>query len=234
MLNSLTIMSKSETVGAVIAAAGASQRMDGVDKMFATLGGRPLLARVIDVFQKCDSVDRIVVVLSPSNLERGRRLVAKNKWSKVTDVCPGGQRRQDSVKNGLSHLNHCQWVVIHDGARPLVTTEMIEQGLTAAAETGAAVAAVPVTDTIKVADECQLVSKTLERSNLWAVQTPQVFRFAIINEAYSHAPGDVTDDAMLVERLGYKVKLYMGSYDNMKVTTPGDMALARLLRQKHE
>lgn len=230
------LMKKSsrETVGAVIAAAGASQRMDSVDKMFAPLGGRPLLAQVIDVFQRCDSVDRIVVVLSSSNLERGRRLVAKNKWSKVTDVCPGGKRRQDSVKNGLSYLSHCQWVIVHDGARPLVTMEMIEQGLDAAAETGAAVAAVPVTDTIKVADERQLVSKTLERHSLWAVQTPQVFRFAIINEAYSHAPGDVTDDAMLVERLGHKVKLYKGSYDNIKVTTLGDLALARLLWPKHE
>lgn len=222
-----------EKVGAVITAAGASQRMGGIDKMFALLGGKPLLARVIDVFQRCDAIDQIVLVLSQPNLERGQKLVSEHKWSKVSDICSGGQRRQDSVRNGLSHLKNCHWVVIHDGARPLVSEDLIERGLDAAAATGAAIAAVPVTDTIKLAGENQLVQKTPERKNLWAVQTPQVFRFAIIDEAYHHAQNDVTDDAMLVEHLGYKVKLYMGSYDNIKVTTPTDLALAEILWQKH-
>lgn len=221
-----------DKVGAVIVAAGSSQRMGGTDKMFAPLGGRPLLARVIDVFQKCDAVDQIVVVLSQPNLEQGRQLVASHKFSKVSDVCLGGERRQDSVKNGLNHLRHCDWAVIHDGARPLVTAGIIKNGLTAALETGAAIAAVPVTDTVKMAGEDQFVLKTLERQNLWAVQTPQVFRFAIIDEAHHHGHSDVTDDAMLVEQLGYKVKLYMGSYDNIKVTTPGDHALAEVLSRQ--
>ena len=223
-------------VGAVIVAAGSSQRMGGTDKMFAPLGGQPLLARVIDVFQKCDAVDQIVVVLGQPNLEQGRQLVAKHKWSKVgpdgIGICLGGERRQDSVKNGLNHLRHCDWVVIHDGARPLVTAEIIKNGLAAALETGAAIAAVPVTDTVKIAGEDQFVLKTLDRQNLWAVQTPQVFRFAIIDEAHHHGHNEVTDDAMLVEQLGYKVKLYMGSYNNIKVTTPGDMAMAAALFQK--
>ncbi len=218
-----------EKVGAVIAAAGSSQRMGRMDKMFAPFVGQPLLARVIDVFQKCKAIDQIVVVLSDANIERGRRLVARQGWSKVSDVYPGGERRQDSVKNGISFLRHCDWVVVHDGARPLVTTELIEQGLAAAAETGAAAAAVPVTDTIKFADEKKTVLKTFDRQDLWSVQTPQVFRFVIIDEACRRAQGDVTDDAMLVERLGYKVKLYMGFYENIKVTTPGDLALARIL-----
>ena len=232
MLNSFPVMAEKEKVGAVIVAAGSSQRMGGIDKMFAPLGGQPLLARVIEVFQKCDAVDQIVVVLSQPNLEQGRQLVAKHKWSKVSDVCPGGERRQDSVKNGLNHLRHCDWVIIHDGARPMVTAEIINDGLAAALETGAAIAAVPVTDTVKVAGEDQFVHKTLDRQNLWAVQTPQVFRFAIIDEAHHHGHHDVTDDSMLVEQLGYKVKLYMGSYNNLKITTTGDLALVNTLVSK--
>ena len=105
-------------VGAVIVAAGGSQRMGGVDKVLALLGGKPVLARTIDVFQNCSSIDQIVIVLSEQNLERGKRLVAEQGWSKVTDVCLGGRRRQDSVVTGLSRLSNCEWVVLHDGARP--------------------------------------------------------------------------------------------------------------------
>jgi len=226
-------MSTKTKVGAVIVAAGESQRMGGVDKVQALLGGKPVLARVVEPFQSCGAIDQIVVVLSERNLERGRQLVTGEEWSKVTDVCPGGRRRQDSVLAGLGRLNDCQWVVIHDGARPLVTVGLIEQGLAEAGETGAAAAAVPVTDTIKVAEDDRIVHQTPPRQNLWAVQTPQVFRYPIIAEAYSKARGDVTDDASLVEQLGYKVKLYMGSYDNIKITTPDDLVLAEVLWEKY-
>ena len=218
-----------DKVGAVIAAAGLSRRMGGVDKVLALLGGKPVLAWAIDAFQRCNLIDQIVVVVSKQNLERCRQLVAEQGWSKVTEVCPGGKRRQDSVMAGLSRLSHCDWVVIHDGARPLVTGDLIGHGIEAARETGVAVAAVPVTDTIKVAGEDRVVQQTPLRRNLWAVQTPQVFRFDIITEAYHRAKGEVTDDASLVEQLGYKVKLYMGSYDNIKVTTPNDLVLAVLI-----
>ncbi len=215
-------------------AAGRGERMGGVDKLFAPIAGKPVLARVIDTFQKCESVDRIVVVVSRENLEPCRHLVAEQGWSKVADVCLGGERRQDSVAAGLNQLGHCDWVVIHDGARPLVTVELIEQGLEAAGETGAAIAGVPVTDTIKVADNDGIVQNTPPRQNLWAVQTPQVFRFDILIRAYQQAAAKVTDDAALVERLGYKVKLYMGAYDNIKITTPDDLILAEALWRKHE
>jgi len=208
--------------------------MGGVDKMFALLGGKPALARVIETFQRCQSVDQIVLVISQENLEQCQQLVAEQGWSKVTEICPGGERRQDSVAAGLKQLNQCQWVVIHDGARPLVTADLIDHGLTEASETGAAVAAVPVTDTIKVAGDNRIVRETLPRGNLWTVQTPQVFRFDIIVKAYQQMKGEVTDDAMLVERLNYKVKLYMGAYDNIKITTPDDLFLAEALWQKHE
>ncbi len=222
-----------QRAGVIIAAAGSSQRMGGADKVFALLGGKPILARVVDAFQGCNPIDQIVVVLSEQNLERGKQLVAEQGWSKVSDVCVGGRRRQDSVAAGLKRLSNCDWAVIHDGARPLVTVDLINRGLEAAKETGAAVAAVPVTDTIKLAGDDRIVHQTPPRQNLWAVQTPQVFGVRIITEAYSRVNGDVTDDASLVEQLGYRVKIYMGSYDNIKITTPDDLALAEVLWQKH-
>lgn len=206
--------------------------MGGLDKVFALLGGKLILARVIDTFQRCSLVDQIVVVVNEESLEACQQLVAQQGWSKVTEVCLGGKRRQDSVLAGLSQLSHCEWVVIHDGARPLVTEDLISRGLKEVKETGSAIAAVPVTDTIKIAGDDGIVGQTPPRQSLWAVQTPQVFRFDIITEAYRQVKSEVTDDASLVEKLGYKVKLYMGSYDNIKVTTPNDLAIAEALWQK--
>ena len=226
-------MSNQHKVGAIIVAAGESRRMGGLDKVFAPLGGRPVLARVLDAFDSCPSIDQVVVVVSEKNLARCRKLIAEEKRSKPIEVCAGGRRRQDSVAAGLTKLKGCDWVIIHDCARPLVTRDFIERGLREARETGAAVAAVPVTDTIKITDDDGIVLKTPARQNLWAVQTPQVFRFDIIARAYEQAKGEVTDDASLVERLGYKVKLYLGAYDNIKITNPDDLALAEVLLQKH-
>jgi len=224
--------SSTSRVGAVIVAAGESRRMGGVDKVLAPLGGKPVLARVVDAFQSCQLVSQIVIVVSEQNIEPARQLVAEQGWSKITDICAGGSRRQDSAVTGLSRLDHCGWVVIHDGARPLVTADLIERGLEAATETGSAVAAVRVTDTIKLALDDMIVQGTPPRQSLWAVQTPQVFRFDIIVDAFRKVKAEVTDDASLVEQLGYKVKLYMGSYDNIKITTPDDLAMAQVLWQK--
>jgi 2-C-methyl-D-erythritol 4-phosphate cytidylyltransferase len=227
-------MNNKPKVGAIIVAAGGSRRMGGIDKVFAPLGGKPILARVIDTFQKCKLIAQIVVVVSRKDIEKGRQLVAGGGFDKVTDVCLGGRRRQDSVAAGLKKLKGCDWVVIHDGARPLVTVDLIKRGLEAAKETCAAAAAVPVTDTVKVVGDNEIVCETPPRQNLRAVQTPQVFHLDIITRAYQQASGDVTDDASLVEQAGYKVKLYMGSYDNIKITTPDDLSLAELLRRKYE
>jgi 2-C-methyl-D-erythritol 4-phosphate cytidylyltransferase len=203
--------------------------MGGIDKVLAPLAGRPVISYVLAAFDGCQSVDHIVLVVNEKSLEACRKLIAKEGLSKPIDVCIGGKRRQDSVAAGLKQLKDCGWVVIHDGARPLVTKELIEEGLKAAKETGAAVATVPVTDTIKVAHDDQVVLETPIRQNLWAVQTPQVFRFDIITEASRKAKGEVTDDASLVEQAGYKVKLYMGSYDNIKITTTNDLLIAEVL-----
>jgi 2-C-methyl-D-erythritol 4-phosphate cytidylyltransferase len=216
-------------IGAIIVAAGSSRRMNGVDKILALLGGKPVLGWSVEALQQSPLVDRIVLVNSQSNLEPVKCLVGDRKWSKVVKVCLGGLRRQDSVAAGLKTLDDCEWIIIHDGARPFLSQELIEKGLEAARESGAAIAAVPVTDTIKLAGNDNMVIETPPRSHLWAVQTPQVFRLSIIKEAYQQAAGDVTDDAMLVEQIGYKVKLYQGSYDNIKITTPQDLAVAELL-----
>ena len=162
-------MTNQQKVGAIIVAAGESRRMNGIDKIFAPLGGKPALAYVLHAFESCDSVAQVVVVVSSKNLERCRQLIAEEGWPKPIEVCAGGRRRQDSVAAGLSQLNPCSWVVIHDGARPLVTADLIERGLKAARETGAAVAATPVTDTIKVAGSDRIVHQTPQRQNLWAV-----------------------------------------------------------------
>lgn len=220
-----------EKVGAVIVAAGTGERMEGIDKILALLDGEPVLLRATKPFQNSRLIDQVVVVVSTEREATCRQLVTGNEWSKVTDICLGGDRRQDSVLSGLGYLKDCRWAMIHDAARPLVTEELIEKGLEAARETGSAVAAVPVTDTIKMAGEDMLVQGTPPRGNLWAGQTPQVFRFDIIAEAFRKVDFEVTDDSKLIEKLGHKVKLYMGSYDNIKITTPQDLGLAEILWQ---
>lgn len=218
-----------QRVSAIIVAAGKARRMGDREKVFLPLGGKSLLAWSVDTCERCPLIAQVVLVLKKADLERGQKLVMERKWSKVIAPCPGGERRQDSVENGLRELKDCDWVIIHDGARPFLTFSLIEDGLKAAMETGAAVAAVPAKDTIKVAGENRLVKKTLERQQLWAIQTPQIFRRDIIVSAYSQAVGEVTDDATLVEKLGYKVKLYLGDYNNIKITTPEDLLLAETI-----
>ena len=218
-------------VGAIILAAGSSQRMGDIDKLFAPLGEKPLLAWSVDTCQKCDLVQQTVVVLNDERLELGKKLKEARGWSKAT-ICLGGARRQDSVAEGLRQLEDCDWVVIHDGARPFLTLDSIENGLKTAAETGAAIAAVPVKDTMKLINGERLITETLRRDRLWAAQTPQIFRFDIITEAYSGLTAELTDDAAAAERLGYRVKIYRGSYDNIKVTTLEDLKVAEVIAQE--
>jgi len=202
--------------------------MAGINKLFISLGGKPLLAWSVDTCQRCGLIQQIVLVLNDRNLARGRKLKEDRGWFKVI-LCLGGARRQDSVKEGLKRIRNCDLVMIHDGARPFLTLDLIEGGLKIVGETGAAVAAVPVKDTIKLAVGERLVGETLQRDKLWAAQTPQMFSFDVIMKAYENLPAEVTDDASAVERLGYKVQLYMGDYKNIKVTTTEDLALARII-----
>lgn len=221
--------------GAIIVAAGSSSRMAGVNKTFAVVAGRSLLAHSIAPFQDSPLVDAIVLVMHADYLQQAQEIVATNRWAKVIAVCPGGQRRQDSVRLGLERLPRCEWVLVHDGARPCADAGIIERGLQAARETGAAVCAVPVKDTIKQVSPAGMVEATPPRDALWAVQTPQVFRYGLLREAHAHVTQDVTDDAAMVELCGGVVKVFMGSYANIKVTTPEDLLLAdTLLRQRTE
>ena len=212
--------------GAVIVAAGRSARMDGVDKTFAPVLGQPLVAHTLDRFESSPLIDQIVLVLAEDSLERGRQLVQERAYRKVAHVCAGGQRRQDSVRNGLELLSPCDWVMVHDGARPCFDEDMLQRGLDAAAGCGSAVAGVPVKDTIKLVSSDQMVNETPDRSLLWAAQTPQVFRYDLLLEAHRACPQDVTDDAAMVESLGHPVKMFLGAYENIKVTTAGDLIIA--------
>ena len=227
-------MNQQPKAAAIIVAAGSGTRMEGIDKVLAPIADIPVLLRATRPFQECPAIFRIIIVVSGEKERMCRRLMTGKEWSKVVEICLGGARRQDSVAEGLKHIGDAEWVVIHDGARPLVTVDIIERGLEAVRETGAAVAAMPVKDTIKVVDGNSIVIDTPSRISLQAVQTPQVFRSEMIRMAYYQDAPEVTDDATLVERMGQKVKLYPGSYDNIKITTPDDLALAELLLKKRE
>jgi 2-C-methyl-D-erythritol 4-phosphate cytidylyltransferase len=218
----------------IIAAAGSSRRMEGRDKLWTPLAGRFTLARTIDVFEASPVIDNIVLVLNPERIDDANSLCQQEGWSKITGVVEGGIRRQDSVRSGLDSLAKLaptpQWVMIHDGARPLVTTDILQAGLIAAQKCDAAIAAVPVKDTIKQV-ELGWISNTPNRSQLWAIQTPQVFSFPLIHHAYQTVPREqeFTDDAALLEHLGKRVAVFEGSYRNIKITTQEDLLIAEAL-----
>ncbi len=223
----------SERIAVVIVAAGRSTRMAGLDKQFAIAGQKPLLAHTIAVFERNPIITDIALVLNQDNLLRGRALAYQEGWQKVRHIVTGGARRQDSVWHGLQSLatRPPTWVLIHDGARPFVDDQIIADGLATVREHGASVVGVPVKDTIKlVTTDTMLVEQTPPRDLLWAVQTPQFFDYALICEAHREAIRlqlDVTDDASLLEKLNRSVKIFQGTYTNIKVTTPDDLLLAQ-------
>ena len=211
--------------------------MGSVDKVFVPLAGVPLIARTLRAFQACPAVSRLVLVLAHENLERGRSLAAEGGFGKVSAVCAGGPRRQDSVRLGLEALRRrsgqalgeCDWVAVHDGARPLVTQALIERALEAARETGAAVPALPIVDTVKETGAGGSIVRTVDRGRLWAAQTPQVFRYDLLLRAHREIERDVTDDAAMLEALGLPVKVFPGERRNIKITTPEDLELAEAI-----
>ena len=144
----------------------------------------------------------------------------------MSHVCAGGQRRQDSVRCGLERLAGCRWVIVHDGARPCLDPGILQRGLTAVQECGAAVAGVPVKDTIKQVSPQGQITGTPDRDRLWAAQTPQIFEYALLWQAHQRCTQPVTDDAAMVESLGHPVKMFLGAYENIKVTTTDDLVIA--------
>jgi 2-C-methyl-D-erythritol 4-phosphate cytidylyltransferase len=218
-----------DIVGVVIVAAGSSQRMNGHDKIMALVAGKPVILRTLEPFLKLQDIGRIVIVLNRDNISSVRDLLKARVLQERVITCLGGKRRQDSVRAGLKKLGKCDWVIIQDGARPNISVDLIRRGLEAVQDTGAAVAAVPVSDTIKLADDNMFVRWTMPRDNLWQVQTPQVFFYDTLLDAFNYTEEDVTDEAMLIELAGGTVKLFLGAYDNIKITTPEDLAIVRSL-----
>ncbi|HOQ08116.1 MAG TPA: 2-C-methyl-D-erythritol 4-phosphate cytidylyltransferase [Clostridiales bacterium] len=222
-------------VAAVIAAAGRGTRMDlDINKQYIEIQGMPILAMTIGKFEDCSLIDEIIVVANKDETDYCRKnVIERFGFTKVRTVAEGGESRQRSVYNGLKQVSAgCGVVLIHDGARPFVSTESIIECIEAARSYGAACVAVPAKDTIKESDEEGFVSRTLDRSSLWQIQTPQGFEYGLIMDAHDRAARDVfeaTDDAMLAERYGHRVRLVMGDYSNIKVTTREDLVFAEAL-----
>ena len=222
-------------VSAIILAAGRGMRMGGIKKPYIDLAGKPILAYTLMVFQRCLSIDKILVVVVEGDEQKCvRDIIAPYGIDKAIQVVAGGETRQISVFNGLQALaSDTDMVVIHDGVRLFVTEDMIKNTLESAGKWGAATVAVPVKDTIKKADSESFVVRTLNRQRLWAIQTPQTFKYDLIFQSHLYARENdiqVTDDASLIEQLGnHRVKLVMGSYENIKLTTSGDIAIARAI-----
>lgn len=221
-------MDRYRAVGAVIAAAGSSSRMGGRDKLAEPLDGIPVILRTLAAVEAVPEIREIVVVTREDRVEEYRRLLGQ--CSRLRAVVPGGSTRQESVRNGVRELSpDCTLAAIHDGARPLVTPEVFARCIEAARSCGAATAAVPVKDTIKLADEAGRVLDTPDRSRLWAVQTPQIFdreRYLRAAEEAERRGLSCTDDCQLFEAMGWEVQLVMGDYRNLKLTTPEDFLAA--------
>lgn len=215
---------------AVIVAAGKGRRMGTeVSKQFLPLGGKEILAHTVEKFEKASAIRDIILVAGADSLQDVREMASDYGWKKVVSVIEGGKERQDSVYNGLKQVSaDTEIVLIHDGVRPFVTEKIMEASILAAVEMGGCVAGVPAKDTIKVCDGENIAIATPDRSTLWQIQTPQTFRKALILQAYEAARKEGfigTDDASLAERSGYPVKIIMGSYRNIKITTREDLLI---------
>lgn len=222
--------------GVVIVAAGTGSRMNmGINKQFIKLEGKEIIAYTIEKFYNNSNIEDIVVVVKEDESEFFKKEILDKYNFKNVKIAYGGKERQDSVYNGLKLLDEkCDVVLIHDGARPFVSDKIIDKSIEEAKEHKAIVVGVPVKDTIKVIDNDKNIVDTPNRSVLWAVQTPQTFDYNILIDAYKDAFKNKfygTDDAMLVERIGYKVKMLEGSYNNIKITTQEDLNIgSQILR----
>ncbi|MDD3375656.1 MAG: 2-C-methyl-D-erythritol 4-phosphate cytidylyltransferase [Candidatus Omnitrophica bacterium] len=217
----------------IIPSAGIGSRLKTATlKPLIVLDGKPIFIHCLEAFEACSLIHSIIVVVSSESIEDFKVAIKENGLKKVKAIVPGGSERCDSVQNGLKQVDDdADVVLVHDGARPFVSVDLIERCIKALKENEAAIAAVAVKPTIKLVDaERMIIEKTLDRTKLWDAQTPQAFKKDIIVKAYSHMlQENPTDDSSLVERMGVKVKIVEGSYDNIKITTPEDLKLAEIL-----
>lgn len=219
---------------AVIVAAGKGTRMKAnVNKQFLCIKNKPILYYTLKVFEENDLVDGIILVLAESEIDFCKEnIINKYNISKIKKIVPGGNTRQESVLNGLEAAYGCDIVLIHDGARPFINNEIISNGIKFASIYGAAACGVTPKDTIKIKCQNGFSKNTLDRDALFCVQTPQCFKYNIIFECHKNALklGLVgTDDTMIAEYFSQKVYLYEGCYDNIKITTPGDLHVSEKL-----
>lgn len=228
-----------EKCTAIVLAAGQGKRMGTtVQKQYLEVAGKPILFYSLDVFQKTDFIDEIVLVVSEEQKEYCKNeIVDKFNITKVHKIVAGGLERYHSVWNGLEEIEESGYVFIHDGARPFISEDILQRAYTAVQVEKACVVGMPVKDTIKIADGNEFAKETPNRKYVWMVQTPQVFKTSLIKKAYNMLLQqeiiEATDDAMAVEKmLGKQVKLIEGSYKNIKITTPEDMEIAEVFIQK--
>lgn len=220
-------ISKADTL-AIIVAAGYSSRMGGVNKLFCDLLGIPVIARTLLAYQRCDSIDGIVVATREESIPDLQKLCEQFGITKLVEIVKGGATRSESVKNAVDAADaRFKYFAIADGARPLTSNDEIEKTLEAAMRFSAAACAVKVSDTIKLCDDSQFILSTPDRSKLWAAQTPQIFNAELYKSALSRFYGEYTDDCAMIEAAGVKVKLVEGSYKNIKITTPTDLIIAK-------
>lgn len=224
-----------DKVAAVIVAGGSGKRMGmKIKKQFIELEGKAILAHTIEAFNKCKVIDEIIVVVGKEDIAKVKtEIVSRYGYDKVIQIIEGGTERQESVYNGLMAVTkEVQYVMIHDGARPFISQEILEKALIMTKEKHATVVAVPVKDTIKVVNGALEVEATPNRSTLWSVQTPQSFKKELLIKAYGYAKEKsliVTDDSMLVEAYGKKVHVVEGDYNNIKITTSEDLVLGQAI-----
>jgi len=205
----------------------------GFDKLFVAIAGKPVIAHAIRAFERAGSVDGIIVVAREDRHDEIKTIVRDENFKKVRTIIPGGKYRQDSVRAGLEHLDAAaRYVAVHDAARPLVTPEQIERVFEQCRVHGAAAIADPINETVKRADTALLVTDSVDRHQLYAMQTPQIFERQLIDDAYRAVYADgvsVTDEVSAVERLGRKVLLVLNDDFNFKITYPRDLPLAEFV-----
>jgi 2-C-methyl-D-erythritol 4-phosphate cytidylyltransferase len=219
-------------ITAIIVAAGDSRRM-GFDKLFAAIAGKPVLAHTMRAFERANAVDGIIIVAREDRHDEIKTMVRDENFKKVRSIIPGGKRRQDSVRAGLDHLeSSARYVAVHDAARPLITAEQIERVFVQCQIHEAAALAEPINDTLKRADAGLVVTEAVDRHQLYAMQTPQIFERQLIEEAYRTVYAKdifVTDEVSAVERLGREVALILNDDFNFKITYPRDLPLAEFV-----
>ena len=216
-------------VAVIIVAAGGSRRM-GFDKLTALLAGRPVLARAIEAFENAKSIDLVLLVVSEQRVAEFEQWKTRYGYQKLAAVVAGGSERHLSVANGLARLPaDCRWVAVHDGARPLVSPGVIDRCVAAAREHGAVACARPLVETIKRTDADGVVRESVSRDNLWAMETPQVFSRALLQQAYKEVLEDgavVTDEVSALQWIGMDVRVMANDRPNPKITFSGDLVLA--------